>query len=198
MAASYGFGDFLRALQALLPPGDAWPRDPDALLTRLLEAVALRYEAHQARVAQFLDVESFPPSAGELLADWERVFGLPDECAGPADGAAARRAALVARVIERGGQSPAYYIGIAAALGFSVTITEFRQARIGLSAIGEPIHGPEWTSTWRVNAPPTAVVEARIGISTIGDPLREFGNALLGCVLHRIKPAHTHLIISSV
>ena len=32
--------DYLRVLQALLPPGAAWPRDPDATLTKVLAAWA--------------------------------------------------------------------------------------------------------------------------------------------------------------
>lgn len=196
MSVDFREGDFLAALQALLPQGPAWPRDPDALLTRLLEAVAERLAAVQARTVTLLEAESLPPLAAELLPDWERAFGLPDLCAAPDDGTAARRAALVARIIERGGQSRAYFIAYAAALGFTITITEFKPARIGIATIGTPIQHDDWAHTWRVNALATTVIPSRVGLSAIGDPLREWGNERLECALSHIKPAHTALLFA--
>jgi uncharacterized protein YmfQ (DUF2313 family) len=193
-AVDFRAADFLAALQALLPQGAAWPRDPDAVLTQTLDAMADRLAAVQARIVTVLEAESFPPATAELLADWERAFGLPDICAAPEDGTSARRAALVARIIEQGGQSRAYFIAYAAALGFAVTITEFTPARIGEAAIGTPIYDDRWAHAWRVNAPATTVIESRIGLSSIGDPLREWGNDRLECALGHVKPAHTHLL----
>lgn len=188
--------EFRAALQALLPQGAAWPRDPDALLTEVLDAMAERLAAVQARIVTVLEAESFPPATAELLADWERAFGLPDLCADPADGTAPRRAALVARVIEQGGQSRAYFIAYAAALGFAITITEFTPARIGEATIGTPIYDDAWAHAWRVNAPATTVIESRISLSAIGDPLRDWGNDRLECALSHLKPAHTALIFA--
>lgn len=194
MSVDFRTPDFLASLQALLPQGAAWPRDPDAVLTQLLDAVAERLAAVQGRIVTLLEAESLPRATAELLPDWERAFGLPDACAAPDDSTAARRAALVARVIEQGGQSRAYFIAYAAALGFTVTITEFRPARIGEAAIGDPIQDAPWAHTWRVNAPETTVIESRIGLSTIGDPLREWGNDRLECALGHVKPEHTNLL----
>jgi uncharacterized protein YmfQ (DUF2313 family) len=196
VSADFRAADFLAALQGLLPQGAAWPRDPEALLTQTLDAVAERLAAVQARIVTVLEAESFPPATAEMLADWERAFGLPDLCADPADGTAARRAALVARVIEQGGQSRAYFIAYAAALGFTVTITEFTPARIGQATIGAPIYNEPWAHAWRVNAPATTVIESRIGLSSIGDPLRDWGNDRLECALGHVKPAHTHLLFA--
>lgn len=196
MSVDFRAPDFLAALQGLLPQGAAWPRDPEAMLTQLLDAMAERLAAVQGRIVTILEAESLPPATAELLPDWERAFGLPDICAAADDSTAARRAALVARVIEQGGQSRAYFIAYAAALGFVVTITEFRPARIGTAAIGDPIYGEDWAHAWRINAPTTTVIESRIGLSAIGDPLRDWGNDRLECALSHVMPAHTNLLFS--
>jgi uncharacterized protein YmfQ (DUF2313 family) len=188
--------DFLAAYHALMPRGAAWSREPGTVLDAVLSAMAARSEAFQARVVSLGDRESFPPAATELLGEWERSYGLPDECGGAGDSLEQRRAALLARIAETGGQSRAYFIAVAAALGFTVTITEFRPARIGLAAIGDPIQDEPWLFTWRMNAPETTVTPARIGLSAVGDPLQSFGNARLECAIGRIKPAHTTVLFA--
>lgn len=188
--------DFLAALHALLPQGSAWPRAPGTMLDALLGAIADRAAAQHARIRTLADDESFPAAAAEMLADWERAYGLPDGCGGEGDSVAQRRAALLARIAERGGQSRAYFIGVAAALGFDVTIEEIRPARIGVARIGDPIYSEAWIFTWRMNAPATTITPTRIGISRIGDPLRSWGNNRLECVIRRIAPAHTTVLFS--
>lgn len=190
--------DFQAALFGLLPQGAAWPREPGTLLDGLILAIAERSAAHHARVGDLADREAFPPSTGELLPDWERAYGLPDECGHAGDGIEARRAALLARIAERGGQSRAYFIAVAAALGFVVTIEEFRPARIGEAAIGDPLHDESWIFTWRMIAPETTVTPARIGLSVVGDALQSWGNARLECVIRRIAPARTTVLFSYV
>lgn len=69
--------DYLQQLQELLPPGPAWPRDPDAYLTRLLSAWAAECARVDARANALMD-EADPRATAELLPDWERMLGLPD------------------------------------------------------------------------------------------------------------------------
>lgn len=183
--------DFAAALHHLMPPGPAWPREPGTMLDGLLSAMADRAASQHARVVTLADAEAYPAETSEMLPDWERAFGLPDACGHAGDTAAERRAALLARIAERGGQSRAYFIAVAAALGYTVTIDEFRPARIGVATIGTPIYSPEWIFTWRVNAPAETVTDASIGVSVIGDPLRSWGNATLECVIRRIAPARS-------
>lgn len=177
-------------LQALLPRGRAWPRQPGAVLTRLLAGLAGALARTHNRALDLLD-EADPRTTVELLADWERVAGLPDSCL-PATGTVQeRRDALVARLTARGGQSRRFFIDLAAALGFTVTITEFRPFRAGAAAAGDALTNGDWVFTWRVEAPATTVREFRAGSSAAGEPLRIWGNALLECALGRVKPAHT-------
>jgi uncharacterized protein YmfQ (DUF2313 family) len=189
--------DYLRQMQALLPPGPAWPKDDDALLTRMLGALAAELARVDGRVRQLVD-EDDPHMAAELLLDWERVAGLPDTCvalSGQTQSIAQRRAALVARLTMLGGQSKAYFIALAASLGYTVTITEFRPFRAGQSRSGDPV-ATNWQFAWQVNAPLNTVTPFRAGNAVAGDPINSWGNKLLECVLSRFKPAHTTVVFA--
>lgn len=189
--------DYLRQMQALLPPGPAWPKDDDALLTRMLGALAAELARVDGRVRQLVD-EDDPRMAAELLLDWERVAGLPDTCvalSGQTQSIAQRRAALVARLTMLGGQSKAYFIALAASLGYTVTITEFRPFHAGQSRSGDPV-ATNWQFSWQVNAPLNTVTPFRAGNAVAGDPINSWGNKLLECVLSRFKPAHTTVVFA--
>src|SRR3546814_16731414 len=95
---------YLAQLQTLLPPGDAWPRDPDAVLTRMLDAFAAALAQVDGRAGDLI-TEADPRSTDELLEDWERVTGLPDPCAGDEQTAEGRRGRVVKKLPNRGGQS---------------------------------------------------------------------------------------------
>jgi uncharacterized protein YmfQ (DUF2313 family) len=195
-APAYGAADFLAAAQDLLPRGYAWPRDPDATLTHYWQAIADRMAVLHGRALDLLETEGDPALTSEALFDWERAFGLPDECSLPPYTVASRRAALLARMAAIGGQSRAYYIAFAAALGFTITITEFRPFRVGVSRVGDPLYGESWLYAWQINAPAVTIIPFRVGISAVGEPLRAWGNEQLLCELRRIAPAHTVLIVA--
>lgn len=188
--------DYLRQLQALLPPGPAWPKDDSALLTRMLGGLAAELSRVDGRAWQLLE-EADPRTVAELFADWERVAGLPDACAvafGGDQTVAQRRAALVGRLTTLGGQSPAYFVGIAAALGYAITITEFSEHSVN-DDVNHLIYGAAWNFAWQVNAVLNTVTEINVD-STADDPLAAWGNALLECVINRLRPAHTTVLFS--
>lgn len=186
---------YLAQLQALLPPGAAWPREPEAVLTRLLAAWAEEL-ARVDRRAHDLLREADPRTTVELLPDWERVCGLPDSCAGAAETLQQRRAQVVARLTHKGGQSVAYLKSLAATLGAEVAITEYRPFRAGLSAAGDDLSNGDWPHTFRVHAAETPVTSFRAGLSAAGEPLRAWGSLPLECAIRRAKPAHTEVIFS--
>ena len=184
-------GDYLSQLQALLPQGPAWPREPDALLTRLLDGFAEEFARVDARADQLIE-EADPRTTYELLADWERVAGLPGTCAllaGIDLTVEQRRAALVAKITERGGQSRAYFIALAALLGFTITITEFHEYSVN-DDIESALNGEDWNFAWQINAPLNTVIDMTVA-SNVDTPLSVWGNALLECALSKDKPAHT-------
>jgi len=186
--------DYAAALQALLPVGAAWTFEKGALLTQLIDAIAVEFARVDTRGADLRE-EADPRTALELLADWERVTGLPDPCAGQADTIAERRARVVRALTARGGQSPAYFVALAAALGFAIEIEELRPFRVGLSSVGGRLAAPPWNHVWIVRAPETTIRNFVVG-AAVGEPLRSWGNAILACVMQRFKPAHTRLIIT--
>lgn len=182
---------YLAELQALLPPGAAWPREADATLTLTLLALADELARIDARAEVLLD-EADPRTTLELLADWERVAGLPDPCVVVEQSTAQRRTGLVSRLTARGGQSRQFYIDLASALGYVITITEFNPHDVD-DDVDEPLYGNDWQFAWQVNAPGTQLGEFTVD-ETVDDGLGWFGNERLECVLKRSKPAHTSVL----
>ncbi|MBF0248045.1 MAG: DUF2313 domain-containing protein [Alphaproteobacteria bacterium] len=183
---------YLAQLQQLLPSGAAWPRDDDAVLTQLLRAMAARLAAAHGRTGDLAD-ELDPRTARELLADWERVLGLPDACSATTDTVGERQAMCHAKLTATGGQSAGYFIDLAQRLGYAVTITEYRPFRAGASRAGDPCCSADWRFVWDVNAPATTVRPFRAGEGSAGEPLRSWGNEILECAIGQTKPAHTNV-----
>jgi len=182
--------NFLAAIQSLLPQGAVWPRDPDAIQTKTLSGLAPSYERNTAR-ANYLLVDAFPATTFELLTEWESTLGLPDPCAGPAPSIQARRAQVVARFANSGGQSAQYFAQFAQNLGYQITVQNFAPARAGQSVCGDPCNGVDWAFAWAVNVPLSTVTQARAGQAVAGDPLASWGNAVLECEIKALKPAHS-------
>lgn len=190
--------DYLRQLQALLPPGRAWPRTNDATLTKLLRAMAKELARVDQRVADLID-ESDPRTTREMLADWERVCGLPDTCsASVATTLQERRAAVEAKLTARGGQSKAYYTALAAKLGYAIEIDNFRPFICGISRCGQVLNGgPRVRYQWRVRVLGPRYTAFRTGASQCGDLLGKVTRADdLECKLQRLKPGYSRLIVS--
>lgn len=193
MAESY-----LSQLQSLLPPGAAWAREPDAVLTRLLAALAAEYGRVDSR-AVGLVAEADPRSTRELLADWERVCGLPDSCSsGIATTLQERRATVVSRLTATGGQSIAYFEALIESLGYEAEIEEFRPFVCGLGHCGDTLNGPDTVRhVWAVRILGPRVTRFECGVSQAGDSLCKISRAEdLECLLRRLRPAQTILIFS--
>lgn len=143
-APIYSQDDFFHALQHLMPRGRAWPRDPDAVQTKLLAGIATSQATAHARQSALLD-DAFPATAAGLLPEWEATFGLPDPCIGTPQTVAARRALVVSRLAARGAiegsQSVARLVTAAAKLGFTVTIEEFTDAAVDQAVCDQPLYG---------------------------------------------------------
>jgi uncharacterized protein YmfQ (DUF2313 family) len=183
-------GAYTGLVQALLPGGWAWPRAPEANLTRLVQALGDGFARVHRAVARLLVIEADPRTVEDLLPEWERAFGLPDPCVGDAEMTLAeRRRVLTAKVAAKGGQSRAYLIALAAAHGYAVTLEEFRPATC-IDPCDTPVYGEPWAYAFRVNAAELNVVWATC-VDLCNVPLRTWGNARLECLIDRAKPAHT-------
>lgn len=96
--------DYVQTIKALMPVGAAWTRSLGAVWQGVYQAIAAEAERLGGRVDDLL-LEMDPRTVTEMIADWERIAGLPDLCADPPTTLAGRRHALTARIISRGGWS---------------------------------------------------------------------------------------------
>lgn len=183
--------EYREQLKALLPPGQAFPRDPGTTLHDLLDGMSIELARVDDR-ASALPLEVNPNTTLELLPDWERVAGLPDKCSGTIEETLqGRRNALLAKLTSTGGQSADYFIQLAASLGYTVTIEVFRAFRAGRSVAGEVLSNGDWAFAWRIHAPDVTVIPFRAGLSVAGERLRVWGSDTLECKIRQLAPAHT-------
>ncbi len=187
--------DFKAQLQNLLPAGPAWELEQSVVADGLLAAWAEEYARIQDDIDRLVD-EADPRTTLELLTDYERVFGLPTPCMSGVDQTLQqRRNALVTQMISLGGQSRAYFIALAAAAGYTITITEFRPHTV-MSPVNVPIYGLEWAFIWQVNGS-NAINPAYLSVKGgVNEPLAVWQSNLLICLFSALKPAHTQIIFN--
>jgi uncharacterized protein YmfQ (DUF2313 family) len=190
---------YARQLQQLLPRGAAFDIQNDSTHAAILLAVAAELARVDARAIDLAD-ELDPRTAFETLTDWERILGLPDECtAGTAQTIAERQQAAAQKLIARGGQTAAFYVAIAAALGYPATVSEYRVARSGTLRSGDRLCGEAWAYAWELivsTSNPAPSIVFRSGISHAGDRLVSRISNALECAINRAKPAHTIVIFT--
>lgn len=177
----------------LLPQGAAWPRSRGTTIFRFCMAIADTFYRLHARCCDLLR-ESFPPSALERLDEWEKWLGLPDPCVGVLGETIAERQRDVAlKLISRGGQRPAYYVGLAAILGYEIDIIEHFPSWVGVARAGCSVPGnePFW---WKVSIKNIPIYRLNAGCGQAGMQLCDTPNIkTLICAIERAAPAHTHV-----
>lgn len=184
---------YTRQLMALFPVGAAWPRDPGSVRWQVMAAIGAELAAVHTFLVQVL-AERSPRTATRLLAEWEAVLGLPDDCVGAPETIAERRRLAHARMVATGGQSRAYFVEQARTLGFDIEIIEYRTRWCGMRRCGEPFGGEEMQFTWRVVEHAGTVRPRRFGEAHCGEPFTVWGNRALVCMLRRLAPAHTEIL----
>lgn len=186
----------------LQPRGRAWTRSPTSNLWALWDAFAQELARLHGRIENLMN-EADPSTALELLADWERAAGLPDDCL-PAGGTITeRQRRVVSKITSIGGQSRAFFIELAAQLGIEIAIEEFAAYTVN-NVVGLPINGPEWQYVWRVRIlaeSDSAAINLRSerfrsGRGRSGDRLRSFSVNELECIIRRAAPAHTRVLFA--
>lgn len=174
-AAAYG-----RALKKLLPPGRIWRLTSESVLSKLFHGFGDELARVEQRGRDFIE-ETDPRTATETLSDWEQMLGLPDEDVQEiptTDGE--RQTAIVQKLLRTGGQSPAYFEGLALACGWVVFVVEGygeTVARCGTAECGDPMNGTAWAFVWRVD------VDEVLPNALSSDELER--------VIQRVAPAHT-------
>ena len=184
--------DYLTQFQRLLPRGRVWHRGWGWVQNADLLTLMPAWSRLQTRLNALIG-EIFPCTTNELLPEWEATLGLPD-CGMPLGTQQERTAAVCAKFVARGGQTPAYFIRLAASVGFDITITQFLPFYAGIGHAGDPVYGAEWAFAWQITVVDTQITWFRASNSRAGDPLALWGNALLECLIDNAAPAHTVII----
>jgi len=188
--------DYARMLAGLLPRGWAWNRESGSRLSLLLAGLSEELSRVDAAAWELLE-ESDPRTTVRLIGEWESELGLPDACSFSAQTLAERRAAVLLKLTATGGQSRAYFKGLAESYsGQLCEVREFRPFRAGQSASGDALTNDDWTHVWELHAAGLVLREFAAGGAVAGEPLRSWGNETLECVIGRLKPAHTRVIHS--
>ena len=190
-----GLPEFLQRFSDLPPPGRAFSRDPDTVQAQVFTPPSTALANLHAGAMLLLEQEADPRYTVQLLPEWETDYGLPDPCTPANSSIPQRRAALLAKIAAQGGQSPAYFVAVAAAMGYTITITEGQPSRFG-SRFGMPLAGSGLQFVWIVNVPAITVRYFQLGSSAFGERFATASATDLQCRLNNLKPAHTTLIFN--
>lgn len=172
-------------------------------LGRLMSCFATELDRFEDDINK-LRIESVPGLSINLLSDWERVAGLPDECS-PLAGTISQRQQIVhAKITQSKGNfqsdfisgNQEYFIQYALSLGIVITIDEdvvgtpFRVTHKTLNVIQRVSRMPA----------PDGVDGSRLSsigslhywvVNVLSDPFTNINT--MKCVFYKIKPAHTFL-----
>ena len=195
---SEGRERYLAHLQQLLPPGAAWPRDRDAILTKLLLALAVELSGVENRARALME-ECDPRTALELLSEWEAWAGLPDPCMKDSVATLSeRRRVLWQKLTGNRGLMLDIFVQTARMLGYELDILPHGRPFIcGVSRCGHRLGGDHAARlVWRVIIKGYRLRDFRCGVSRCGDSLgRKVRADDMECILRRMNPAHLDLII---
>ncbi|BBV77012.1 hypothetical protein STW0522RAO56_30660 [Raoultella planticola] len=192
----YSVDEYTHALIKLLPTGLAWSRDTKSIQYATIKALGNSFSRSDTDSRALLN-GGFPATALMMLFEWESTLGLPDDCAiGETGSISDRQRAVVSKLISTGGLNRAYYINVAAALGYDITINQFRPAMCGMSVCGDIINGEEWPFTWQINVPGSSVRYSYAGTAFCGDSLTSWGDKQFECAITKIAPSHINIIFS--
>jgi len=183
--------DYYRQLVALLPPGPDWDVELVPEIRELLQAGSVELAREDLRLSDLL-AESDPDTVRELVPDWEQVMDLPDPCLGESPAFEDRQLAVRRRLVEVGGQKPAFFVQLAITQGYpEATVTEHRAPRFGAARFGRS-HFGTWSAQfmWTLNTGPRRRLGRRFGASYFGERFGVNPSGALECVIRRSAPAH--------
>ncbi len=172
--------DFARLLMSLLPPSKwgFWTRDLNSNTYKYMLGLGKEFVRVDQRIEDLLN-ECLTLQADELLEEWEADFGLPEDGYALASTTEGRRKEINAKLIQVGRQDENYFIEIAAALGYTITIETFSPAFVGIFAMGDPVGGQESLFYWKVNIDLDSITESA-----------EVNIVKLIYNIKKVKPAH--------
>lgn len=182
--------EYTQLLHHLLPRGPAWS-DDDPLLNGLAPSLA---NVH----LRALDLirEGDPSRTVELIDRYEKICGLPDECA-PAgiQTLAQRQQRLDAKINVPGGINEQFYRNQLDALGYpDVTITQYQH----LPESPNPEWGDMWRYYWGINIPDSTSLTWMTCGSECNEAIRVWGDTIIECVIDKLIPSHTIAVFNYI
>jgi len=188
---------FQRIVRSLFPRGWAWQliHDSSSNIRKLSDSLAVEPCRVEDRALQFID-EVFPDTTSELLPDWERLLGLPDDCESSPESLTEqqRRDRVIQVLTTIGGQNKAFYQKLASNFGIDIdliTVEDQPPFRAGQGRAGDRLTNGDWQFAFIVSAPSTEAFRFRAGSGRAGDRLQTVSNATLECLINKHKPAHS-------
>lgn len=184
--------DYGEAFLSLLPQGQAWPKQQDTALHKVVYGLAQVMGYVDDRAADLLEVETDPRKTDELLVEWETAFGLPDHCIPiPPTSPQLRRNNLVQRMTMIGAQDRQFFIDEAYKVGMVISIREWAPYMCGVSRVGDT-RMPSLTDDLDNFRWECGDVDIRFYWSSkLLGLTASYAGVDLFCLLRRWKPAHT-------
>lgn len=137
-----------------------------------------------------------PEELETFVSDWERVF---DIIPGADDTAETRKNRVLTELRKVGGLSKPYFVALAAAMGYDVTITdnieEFRPFMTGWARAADRLYAHEVIWIWKVHATSRPMFYFEAGMAEAGDYLLTWDSETkLENLFNELKPAHTYVL----
>lgn len=190
--------DYKEMVWALYPKGLAWIRE-NGVLDKLNTAIAAELLKLEGRINTCLD-EADPRTTAEMISDWERVWGLPDECSPLGATLQERRTAIISKMLISGGMPPIFYQRLIESMGYDVDdLIEWKPLVIGerltTGTMTDPDPMTRFNWGWGIRGFSANMFEC--GVSQCYDPLGDWSDATeLVCRINKLKPAHTAVIFN--
>ena len=180
--------DYRKQLELLLPKGPAYDPQNGSVLLDFLSGMAEELARIDARTIDVLN-EADPRTTTELFTEWLETVGIPDGCSVYALTPEDERTQLIQKLTKQAGQTPAFYIDLADALGYGARVEEFQEFLVDRNVVGDPLYDEYWVHSFSLvlDEPP---VVARAGVARAGDRLGTFNADFLFCILQTARPAH--------
>jgi uncharacterized protein YmfQ (DUF2313 family) len=126
--------EYKQLLKSLFPKGRAWNKEQNSVLDQYCYALAEEFKRIEDRQND-LNNESHVLTSTELLSDHENDYGI----SGDGLSIDERREQLHAVLLSTGGLLPSYYIEVLEAAGYTISITEYTPAWVGVATIGDTV-----------------------------------------------------------
>ena len=183
-----------QALADLLPQGIAWEAKniEESNMYKLLRALSKEFTRVQSKINEFV-TEHNPETTTNLIEEWERAVGIPDDCFSNTVSLDLRRKQVVAKFAKMNVQTAQDFIDLAAYFGYRVTIKNAEDGSI-FPMVFPFILGEQ---DWLINTMLVKFIDLDTPNNTfpITFPFTFGGDEnIITCVFNKLKPATVVII----